>query len=74
MGHVMNKRVGFWVKWIECTVRQGNNLEWRAGSFCVLVDGDDKAAAARGRIAKVRVRDGSIRNDPTVLPEPVNKV
>jgi len=54
-------------------VRQGNNLEWRAGSFCVLVDGNDKGAAARDRIAKVRVHDGSIRNDPTVLPEPVNK-
>ena len=55
-------------------MRRGNNLEWRAGSLCVLVDGDNKAAAARDRIAKVRVRDGSIRNDPTVLPEPINKV
>ena len=70
----MNKRVGFWVKWIECTVRQGNNLEWRAGSFCVLVDGDDEAAAARDRIAKVGVRHGSVHDDPTVLLEPINKI
>jgi len=49
-------------------------LEWRAGSLGVLVDGDDEAAAARDRITKVRVHDGSIHNDPTVLPEPMNKV
>ena len=55
-------------------MRQGNNLEWRAGSFCVVVDGDDEAAAARDRIAKVGVRDGSVHNDPTVLPEPINKI
>ena len=38
-----------------------------------MVDGDNKAAAGRDRIAKVRVRDGSIRNDPTVLPESICK-
>ncbi len=55
-------------------MRRGNNLEWRAGSFCVVVDGDGEAAAARDRIAKVGVRDGSVRNDPTVLPEPIDKI
>jgi hypothetical protein len=47
-------------------MRQGNNLEWRAGSFCVVVDGNDDA--------KVGVRDGSVRNDPTILPEPIDKI
>jgi hypothetical protein len=55
-------------------MRRGNNLEWRAGSFCVLVDGDDETAAARDRIAEVGVCDGGVRNDPTVLPEPINKI
>ena len=49
-------------------------MEWRAGSFCVLVDGDDEASVARDRIAKVVVHDGSVRDDPTVLPEPINKI
>jgi hypothetical protein len=82
MGHVVNKRVLFWIgrmgltggERIGCTMRRGNNLEWRAGSFCVLVDGNNEAAAARDRIAKVGVRDGSVRNDPAVLPEPINKI
>ncbi len=55
-------------------MRWGNNLEWRAGSFRVLVDGDDEAAATRDRIAKVGVRDGSVRDDPTVRFEPMNEV
>jgi hypothetical protein len=45
-----------------------------AGSFCVLVDGNDDVAATRDRIAKVRVRDGSIHDNPTILPEPINKI
>ena len=61
-------------EWIGRTMRWGNNLEWRAGSFCVLVDGDDETAAARDRIAKVGVCDGGVRNDPTVLPEPIDKI
>ena len=65
--HVSGERIGR-------TMRRGHNLERRARSLCVLVDGDDEAAAARDRITKVRVRDGSIRNHPTILPEPVNKV
>ncbi len=44
-------------------------MERRAGSFCVLVDGDNEAATTRDRIAKVGVRDGSVRDDPIVLPE-----
>ena len=55
-------------------MRRGSNLEWRAGSFCVLVDGDDEVAAARDRIAKVGVRHGSVHDDPTVLLEPINKI
>jgi hypothetical protein len=55
-------------------MRRDYNLEWRAGSLRVLVDGDDEATAARDRITKVRVRDGSICNNPTILPEPINKV
>jgi len=55
-------------------MRRGNNLEWRAGSFCVLMDGDDEAAVARDIIAKVGIRDGSVREDPTVLLEPMNKI
>ena len=65
--HVGGERVGRTMRW-------GHNLEWRAGSLGILVDGDDEAAAARDRITKDRVRDGSIRNDPTILPEPMNKV
>jgi hypothetical protein len=45
-----------------------------AGSFCVLVDGDGDAAAARDRIAEVRVRDGSIHDNPTILPEPIDEI
>ncbi len=55
-------------------MRRGNNLEWRTGGFCVLVDGDDEATAARDRIAKVGIRDGSVRDDPTVLLEPMNEI
>ncbi len=55
-------------------MRRGNNLEWRAGSFCVVVDGEDEAAATRDRIAKVGVRDGSVCNDPTILSEPIDKI
>jgi len=54
-------------------VRRDYNLEWRAGSLCVLVNGDNEAAATGDRITKIRVRDGSIRNDPTVLPESICK-
>jgi hypothetical protein len=39
-----------------------------------LVDGNDDAAAARDRIAKVGVHDGSIHDNPTVLPEPIDKI
>jgi hypothetical protein len=49
-------------------------MERRAGSFCVLVDGDNEAATARDRIPEVGVRDGSVCDDPTVLPEPINKI
>ena len=49
-------------------------MEWRAGSFCVLVDGDDEATAARDRITKVGVRDRSVSDDPTVFLEPMNEV
>ena len=65
--HVGGERVGR-------AMRRGNNLEWRAGSFCVLMDGDDEAAVARDIIAKVGIRDGSVREDPTVLLEPMNKI
>ena len=65
--HVGGERIGH-------TMRQGNNLEWRAGRFCVVVDGDDEAAAARDRIPKVGVRDGSVHDDPTVLPELIDKI
>ncbi len=39
-----------------------------------MVDGDDDTAAARDRIAKVGVRAGSIRDNPTILPEPIDKI
>jgi len=65
--HVSGERIGR-------TMRRGHNLERRARSLCVLVDGNDEGAAARDRITKVRVCDGSICNHPTILPEPVNKV
>ncbi len=61
-------------EWVGRAMRWGNNLEWRAGSFSVLVNGDDEAAAARDRIAKVGVRDGSVRDDPTFLLEPMNEI
>ncbi len=65
--HVGGERIGH-------TMRQGNNLEWRAGSFCVVVDGDNEAAAATDRIPKVGVRNGSVCNNPTILPEPIDKI
>ncbi len=39
-----------------------------------MVDGNDDAAAAIERIAKVGVRDGSIRDNPTILPELIDKI
>ncbi len=39
-----------------------------------MVDGNNDAAAARDRIAKVRVPNGSIRDNPTVLPESIDKI
>jgi hypothetical protein len=59
---------------IGCTMRRDYNLEWRSGSLGVLMNGNNEAAATGDRITKVRVRDGSIRNDPTVLPESIYKV
>jgi hypothetical protein len=54
--------------------RWSDNLEWMAGRFCVLVDGNNDATAARVRIADVGVRDGSIRDNPTILPEPIDEI
>jgi hypothetical protein len=54
--------------------RWSNNLEWMAGSFCILVDGNNDVAAARDRITKVGVHDGSILDNPTVLPKPIDKI
>jgi hypothetical protein len=54
--------------------RWSNDLKRRAGSFCVLVDGNDDAAAPRDRIAKVGVHEGSIRDNPTILPGPIDKI
>ncbi len=39
-----------------------------------MVDGNDDAVAARERIAKVGVRDRSIHDNPTVLPEMIDKI
>jgi hypothetical protein len=55
-------------------MRRDQNLEWGAGCLCVLVNGDNEAAATGYRITKVRVRDGSIRNYQTVFPELINEV
>ncbi len=49
-------------------MRRGDNMERRAGSFCVLVDGDDQAAPPETELPKSEyVMEVSVMIQPSFL-------
>jgi hypothetical protein len=76
---VVNKRVLFWIGRMGLTCRWRADWVYDEAGQQPIMEGRELLcfggwAAARDRIAKVGVRDGSVRNDPAVLPEPINKI